>query len=162
MASVATKPTTPAASSNAKHVLAKVDNVLRKIGTDEKFSPTVRDLEPGRVEARYAVRPDEKSTDRYEVVTVFDFRNASATEIQNLAIKHCVIATQRNFREMASDKTTLAAAMNAGQWARVNVKTDIVDAARKSADPVARARSAVAKSGLTKAELLAMIAAMPE
>lgn len=155
---------TPATSSNARNVLAAQPQAkpttLRKIAEGETFTQQTKMLEPGRLETRFSVKPSDTSTDRYEVVTVFDFRTASPAEIQQLALKACVIAAQRNFREAA--KNNAIAALNAAQWAAVNVKTDIIDAARKSTDPVAKAKSAVLKAGLSKADLLALISAMPD
>lgn len=162
MAQVAAKQNAnvPSKSTNVSHVAAKLPTKLRKIGVDETFSASIKHLEPGRVEARFAVRPDEKTDDRYEVISVYDFRATSPAETQALAMRACVIETQRKWRTAA--KVNLANAMNAAQWSAVNVKTDVVDAARKSANPVVKAKLAIIKSGLTKAELLAMLQAMPE
>lgn len=156
---------TPATSSNARNVLAaqpQAATKLRKIAEGETFAQQTKMLESGRLETRFSVKPDETvhKLDRYEVVTVFDFRSASPAEIQQLAMKACIIGMQRNFRE--AFKANEANALNAAQWAAVNVKTDIIDAARKSTDPVAKAKSAMLKAGLSKADLLALLSAMPD
>lgn len=159
MSKQSTKPNTPATSPNAANVVAK-QPTLRLIGADETFSPSTRMLEPGRWETRYAVKADEKSTDRYEVVTVYDFRSTSPTEVQELALKHCRIDTQRKFRDAA--KLNRIEALKAANWAAVDVKSGIVDAARKSADPAAKVMSAVLKNAASmnaeqRAALIALL-----
>lgn len=138
-----TRANVPARSTNAAHVAPKSIPLLRTIEDAEKFSPTVKHLDAGRLEVRFAVRPDENSKQRFECVTVFDFRTASPAEVQALAVRACVIETQRKWRTAA--RTNLGDARKSAQWSTVDVKSDIVDAARKSADPVAKAWSALGK-----------------
>lgn len=167
MATATNRVSAPATSANKSNVVARVlpttTATLRLIPEDETFSPTMTPVqgEPGLVDARYAVRPDEKSEDRYEVTTRFDFRGCSPVEVQLMAAKHAVIVSQRNFRIAA--KTDKNAALRPDQWRNVNVKVDIIDAARATADPMAKAKSAVSKlSSDERKALFAQLANDPD
>lgn len=101
----------------------------------------------------FSCRRDEKS-DRYALTSVIDFSGCSQAEIIELATRTVVIDLQRQWRVLAA--SNLANATRANPFSKVNVKAAIVDATRKTATPIAKAKSAASK--LTDAEKRAMIA----
>lgn len=156
------KTSTPRVLSDVSKNVLPVSNAtkLRQLGVDETFSPTAKMVEPGLWEVRTSVAPhgvkNDKSLPSFEIVATYDFRTASPEEVQRLALRGAIIDVQRNWRD--AYKSNAENATNAAQWSRVNVKTDVIDATRAKADPLAKAKNAVNK--LTPAQVAELIAAM--
>ena len=99
----------------------------------------------------YVVKATADSPEKILIETELDFSDCTTTDLTRLATKHVVIWLQREFRN-ADGKTQ----GDAARWERkVNVKTELVAAERKTADPMAKANAALAKlSDEERAELL--------
>lgn len=113
---------------------------FREIPDNENFKRKDEIVGPGQVRSTFAVRMAE-GEQRYEVTTIFDFRDCEPDEVALLSLTNgCVVWLQRNIRECGIDALTPA------NWSHVDVKDQIIEApARVVADPVERARRAVAK-----------------
>lgn len=114
--------------------------------------------ETARVEAHFEVGNTAAIKKPHQVSSVLDFSECSREEILRLASKPVVIALQRRWNVLAG--SDLAKATAPGMFAHVNVKKDVVDAARQSAPPSAKAAKVVEKlTQAEKAELLAKLQA---
>lgn len=128
--------------------------MIKLLKTDETFSPShVFDAAKKTDNASFAVRATE-SAPRYALTSLLDFSACTQEEILEMAARTCIIDLQRQWRVLANTKGSTATTAN--PFARVNVKTAIVDAGRKSATPVSKAANAVNK--LSDAEKKALIA----
>ena len=107
--------------------------------------------------ATFYVKPSKTATDQYKIPAALDFANCSQEEILRLAARTVVIDLQRKFRsDIQGDTESKKRAMDAATWAKVDVKSSIVDAARRAADPVAKVRNSIAKlDDATRRALLA-------
>jgi len=128
---------------------------IRKLAADAEFSPVTKVT--GKIVAiTRTVKTDKDAKFRYELTCSLDFGTCSAEEILELATRSAWIDIQRQWRELAGTKGSTATTVN--PFAKVNVKTAIVDATRKSGprDPKVTAANALAK--LSPAERAALIA----
>lgn len=93
------------------------------------------------VEVVHTVRPDQDDPNRYELVWRFNFENVTPAELLKLATKTILIICQRDWRKAKNR-------MDENVWDNrtFNVR-DVLDEARKTADPAQRARSAASKLG---------------
>lgn len=131
---------------------------IRLIKSDETFSTTCNvDTAKKTVTATYGVRKTDKSP-RYALTSAFDFSGVSQAELLELAIRGVIIDTQRQWRVLANAANSTAERVN--PFASVNVKTAIIDASRKTADPVTKAVNALNK--LSPAERAAILKALGE
>jgi len=135
---------------------------IRPLGKDEKpnASMTVQGSgwETARVEAHFEVGNTAAIKKPHQAVSILDFSDCSREEILRLASKPVVIALQRRWNVLAG--SDLAKATAPGMFAQVNVKRDVVDAARQSAPPSAKADKLVDKmSADEKRALLAKLEA---
>jgi hypothetical protein len=122
-------------ASKAKHSL------LTPIGADEKVSKTVDVIGPDKVKAVYTFKTSERSSDVYRKETVFDFTGCSESDLLFLATATCRITVQRKLRELSE-----AEMLDPATFAVVNVKADIVDAKRQSADEMTKAIRALKRA----------------
>lgn len=129
---------------------------IRKLSKDETATTSL--TVSGRLaNAKFYVKPSKASSDQYEIAAAIDFAKCSPEEILRLAARTVVIDLQRRFRsDIAGDADSKKRAMDQATWDAVDVKSAIVDAARRSADPVAKARKSLEKlDDATRAALLA-------
>jgi hypothetical protein len=104
-----------------------------------EFSARAKDGEP-----RYAMKCD------------LDYSTLSHVELVELANRSVVIDLQRQWRVLAATKGSTV-----NPFARVNVKSAVVDASRRVASPATRAASALTKmSAKERADMLAALQAM--
>jgi hypothetical protein len=129
---------------------------IRKLSQDETGN-TKLEVKGKTVVATFSVRKDKNSPDRYAVECILDFGGCDANDLMLLATPQCVIDMQRDLR--AALKSDLANTLKSGAFAKVDVKKDIIDAARKAADPEAQAVRALVKTGITEDRARAIIAA---
>lgn len=128
---------------------------IRVLKSDETFSPSAT-VSGKKVAVKWTVKKDKnEKSPRYVVETTLDFSGVSQDELTLLAVRPIVIELQRQWRELATAKGSTATTVN--PFASVNVKSAIVDATRRTADPAARAKSLLAK--LSPAERKAIMAA---
>jgi alkyl hydroperoxide reductase subunit AhpC len=132
---------------------------IRTIKDTETFSPTATYVPATKLmTATFSVRPSDKEP-RHVLSCVIDYSKLSPTELVELAHRSVVIDLQRQWRVLASVKGNTARTVN--PFARVDVKSAIVDAARKVATPAARASNALTKmSAKERADLLAALQSM--
>ena len=124
---------------------------IRKMTATDKLAETK--INGKKAVVNWSVKADgEKTTPRYMLTSTFDFSGCSDAEILSLALKSVVIEAQRQWRDLANTKGSTATTVN--PFATVNVKSAIVDATRRTADPVARA-TAMAKK-LTPEQIAAI------
>lgn len=127
--------------------------MIKLLKSDETFSPShVFDAVKNTDNVSFAVRATE-SAPRYALTSTLDFSACSKEEILELAARTVIIDLQRQWRVLANTKGSTATTVN--PFAKVNVKTSIVDAGRKSATPVSKAVNALNK--LSDAEREAII-----
>ena len=126
---------------------------IRKIGKDDTASTKIT-VAGKNVTAVYTCRKDKDAADRYSVQSTLDFSNCSQDEILEMAARTIVIDLQRQWRTLA--KNNLANATKAGTFASINVKQDVVEAARKATDPAIKVVSALDK--MSDAEREAVLA----
>lgn len=128
---------------------------IRVLKSNESFSPQVK-ITGKKAQVQWSVKKDKsEKSPRFAIATELDFSAVSAEELMTLAIRPVVIELQRQWRELAATKGSTATTVN--PFKTVNVKTAIVDATRKTADPVARAKAAMSK--LSDKERAAILAA---
>lgn len=113
------------------------------------------------VVAKFATKPSKHSPDRFGFNTVLDFGGCSDDEILALAAKTVVISVQRNFRETFAENSD--AAVEASQWDRVDVKSDVIDIQRGPRGPIDRKRQTLSNmrrlSGDDMADVIAQLKA---
>ena len=108
---------------------------IRKLAKDEAAS-TKMEVRGKTVSAVFSARKDKDAADRYSIETELNFGNCSNEEILELAARIVLIDLQRQWRAVA--KGNMSAATKDGTFAKVDVKTEVVDAARKGADPTTK------------------------
>lgn len=132
---------------------------IRTIKDGDTFSASFDFNEKtGHAAATFSVRPSDKEP-RHVLSCDIDYSKLSKSELVELANRSVVIDLQRQWRVLAATKGNTARTVN--PFARVDVKTAIVDAARKSATPAQRASNALTKmSAKERADMLAALQAM--
>lgn len=134
----------------------EMEMTIRELKKDETFSTTLT-INGKIVNATWSVRKNEDGP-RYAVTSKFDFGAVSTTELYELAMRSVIIDVQRQWRILANAKGSTATRVN--PFATVNVKTAVIDAGRKTADPKTRASNLLAK--LSEAERKAVLAMFAE
>lgn len=99
-----------------------------------------------------------QDTEGVEVSCTINFADCTTADLINLATKTVIVEMQRRAR--ASEK--MEAVLGDYEEKGFNVKSDWLDVMRSGPDPVAKARKVFEKSGLSKAELRAMIDEMED
>lgn len=135
---------------------------MRKIANDETFS-TVATVIPNskKLEMAFAVKPSEKSPDRFEIKSTVDFSKCSDADVLLLAAQSVRITMQRMFRVayLGSNKSE---ALADATWQKFDVKSRIIDVERTrgTVDPVSAVSRNLAKMSTADARklLLAEIA----
>lgn len=85
----------------------------------------------------HTVKPNEESQSRYELTWKYDYTNVTREELMRLATRPMVITKQGQWRG-AKDR------MNTEKWDNVTfVIRDLLDGAKKKADPVEKAKKAL-------------------
>ena len=106
------------------------------------------------VHTTYTFKPDEKSKNVYPVETVLDFSNCSQAEILELATQQIRIVLQSRFRSMGD-----AQRLDPTTYARVDVKSEIVETQRAVVDDDTRAvRALVAATGMSQEDAAKIVA----
>lgn len=127
---------------------------IRQLKNGETFSPDVK-INGKKAVVTWSVKKDkDEKSPRYVIVTELDFTGVSPADMMKLAIRPVTIELQRQWREAAAVKGSTATTVN--PFVTVNVQNAVVNAARRTADPVARATAMFAK--LTPAQRLAIAA----
>ena len=126
---------------------------IKTIKDTETFSSTF-EFDPKTKHAQVAFSVRAKEGDPRHVLTCdIDYSKCSQAEIMELAQRAVTIDLQRQWRVLAATKGSTAKTVN--PFAKVDVKTAVIDATRKAATPMSRAMSALSKmSAAEKAELL--------
>lgn len=135
---------------------SKVANTARRqpLGADETAKREMEVLDNSRVRSAYTFRKDENSKDRYPITTVFDFSNCSQAEILELATASVRITLQAKLRAMGDG------ALNPDVYAKVDVKSDILDTTRSQVDPMTSAiRALIRATGMPETEARALVEA---
>lgn len=125
---------------------------IRKLSTDEKLS-TSTSIKDTTCTATFGVRASEASTTRFALTCKLDFSGCSREELIALASKSVIIDVQRQWRVAHIDDKTDP---KSNEFATVDVKKSIVDATRKTADPMAKVKSAL--SGMSPEAVAALLA----
>jgi hypothetical protein len=113
----------PKGNTNQK---AKPATILQPIADDAAATRSmVVDVAAKTVTTTFAFKLSEKDTKRYQKTTVFNFDGCSQEEILSLALPTVRIIIQRNLRALGEK------ALDAANYATVNVKRDIIDAQRQ-------------------------------
>lgn len=111
-------------------------------------------LDDNKVKAEYTFRVDEKSKDRYPIVTVFDFGNCSREDILFLAASSVRITVQGKLRSMGNS------ALDASTYATVDVKSEVCEAQKSQVDETIRGIRALARAtGVSEARAREIIEA---
>lgn len=131
---------------------------IRTLKNDETFSSKFDYNEKtGHVLCAFTVRPSEKEL-RHVLECDVDYSKLSKPELIELAHRGVVIDLQRNWRTLAATKGNTVRTVN--PFAKVDVKSAVVDASRKVATPITRASSAISKmTAKERADMLAMLQA---
>jgi hypothetical protein len=120
---------------------------IRSLKNDEKFSASFT-YDPATKVATvvWSCRRSEKDP-RYAFTSQLDFSNVGEADMAELASPTAIIALQRRWRVLANSNLENATTVN--PFAKVNVKSAIVDVERKgfgpAKPPVERARKELAK-----------------
>ena len=112
---------------------AATSNHMTLLSGDEKMPRSMEYLGENRIRVTGTVRFDEKSNDRYRMNSVFDFSNCSEAEILELASASVRITIQGRIRAMREGAVTSRA------FGNVDVKSEVVDAQKSSADELTKA-----------------------
>lgn len=136
---------------------------LRVIPEDETFS-TKLEINPGNanyVDATFAAKASDKSKDRYEVKSTFDFTGVTADELKLMASRQVRIDVQRDFRVMALGKDG-GKALEAPRWRKISVR-ELLDreTTRGPVDPVLAVRKNLEKLGVSGAKLEEIMKSIP-
>lgn len=115
---------------------------ITKIAADGKATITTKVVSETHLECRFAVRQNESSGTRYQVVSTVDFTDVTAEEMMALASRTIVIDAQRQFRVLAAENLNEATKPDA--WAKISVR-EFLDRDRKDVDPKTRALNAMKK-----------------
>jgi hypothetical protein len=113
---------------------------LRKLGNDESFERSTV-VDGDKVTLTRAVKPSEKSPERFVVEVTLDFSGVSPDDRLTMAANAAWITVQRRWR--AAYAANPENACEASLWAAIDVQNEIVDAGRAHADPVTRAVKAI-------------------
>ena len=116
-----------------KRTEGPASNHMTLLSGDEKMPRSMEYLGENRIRVTGTVRFDEKSPDRYMMNSVFDFSNCSEAEILELAAASVRITIQGRIRAMREGAVTSRA------FANVDVKSEVVDAQKSSADELTKA-----------------------
>lgn len=112
----------------------KVNAVKKLLKTEHATRSMHVKLADNTVKVSATVRPDGNTSDRYQMEFTLDFTNASPEEMFELASRSAIIAYQAQWRRAKE-----AYRMDASKWERtIDVKAEILDAERRSADPMAK------------------------
>lgn len=132
---------------------------IRTIKDTDTFSSTfVYDPKTKHAAVSFSCRAKEGDP-RHVLTCDIDYSTCSQAEIMELANRTVVIDLQRQWRVLAATKGSTARTVN--PFAKVNVKTAVVDATRKSATPATKVMANLVKlSAKELADLEAQIAAM--
>lgn len=125
---------------------------IRKLSTDEKLSNSTSS-NGKTVKAVFGVRASEASQTRFALTCELDFSNVSMEELMQLASKSVIIDVQRQWRVAHIDDKQEP---TKNEFAKVDVKKQIIDATRKSADPLAKVKAAL--GGMSPEAIAALLA----
>ena len=103
---------------------------LRTIADSETFSATTKYLGQKKVEAIFSLRRDAKSQ-RFEKKATFDFEHVTEEELYLLAMYACKVKLQALLRNLSPEVMA-----NAQTLASIDVKRDLLEADKATADPV--------------------------
>lgn len=129
---------------------------IRKLNKDEKLSNSTS-IVNSTATAVFKVRRSESSDEAFVLTCKLDFSTCSQDEILALATRTAIIDIQRQWRVA---HVTEKGDPKSNEFATVNVKSQVVDSQRKTADPLAKAKSLLDKLSPTeRAALLASLKA---
>jgi hypothetical protein len=169
MTNIENAQTAPASNQNAKpnnNQKAKAGKVL----PDQSKQPKVANLrmpipegesakrdfktdaDAKKVVSTFSFKLSDKATERYQVVSQFDFSTCSMEEILELAAATVRIVVQSKLRAMGEG------ARNPNVYTNVNVKAEVVDTQRQAVDDFTKASRALGK--LSDAERQQILAAL--
>ena len=115
-------------------------NQLRVIPESETFSATTKYIGSKKVEAIFSLRRDAKSQ-RFEKKATFDFEHVTEEELYLLAMYACKVKLQALLRNLSPEVMT-----NAQTLASIDVKRDLLEADKATADPVTAAVRSIQKA----------------
>ena len=113
---------------------------LRTIADSETFSATTKYLGQKKVEAIFSLRRDAKSQ-RFEKKATFDFEHVTEEELYLLAMYACKVKLQALLRNLSVEVMT-----NAQTLASIDVKRDLLEADKATADPTTAAVRSIQKA----------------
>ena len=113
---------------------------LRTIADSETFSATTKYLGQKKVEAIFSLRRDAKSQ-RFEKKATFDFEHVTEEELYLLAMYACKVKLQALLRNLSPEVMA-----NAQTLASIDVKRDLLEADKATADPVTAAVRSIQKA----------------
>src|SRR6476620_10493571 len=115
-------------------------NQLRVIPESETFTTTTKYLGSKKVEAIFSLRRDAKSQ-RYEKKATFDFEHVNEEELYLLAMYACKVKLQALLRNLSPEVMA-----NAQTLASIDVKRDLLEADKATADQVTAAVRSIQKA----------------
>lgn len=156
---LATKPQVvdaPKASAQpkAKRILSPVQPKVEPTKEQPKVVKYTKLLDNNRMETRFTVKENEDATEELAVTVVFDYRNVSREELLDLATASTRISLQSRLRKMSPESRKAYAS----KTQTIDVKGEIVAAARQQSDPTATAIRALTRAtGCSDEEARAII-----
>lgn len=124
---------------------------MKKLAEGENATRSMTvDLGSSTVSVSATVRPDGKTSDRYQMEFILDFTDVTEEEFYQLAARSAVIAYQAQWR-----KAKEADRLDTAKWERtIDVKAEIIDVERSKADTLTKAKTLVGK--MSEAEKTAL------
>lgn len=111
-------------------------------------------LDNQKLQSTFSFKLSDKSPDRYQVESVFDFSGCTQEEILELAAATVRIVVQSKLRAMGEG------ARNPNAYAKVDVKREVVETQRQAVDDYTKAVRQLGKlSDAEKQQLIAALAA---
>lgn len=158
-----TSKTNAQSKAATKRILQPTAAPTVPVAEKQQVQKYMKLVAPKVVESRYTVKENEDATDELAVVTRFDYTNCTEEDILNLATSSVRITIQGRIRKMTAEARKLYAATPQ----TVDVKAEIVAAARQQRDPMDRMVADLARAkGWTEARarpvVERMLAAMEE
>jgi hypothetical protein len=147
------------AQPKAKRVLQPVAPAKLEVAEKQQVHKFTKLLDDNRMQSVFTCKENEDATDEQKFDVIFDYANCSREELLELATSSTRITLQGRIRKMKADARKLYAA----KQQTVDVKSEIVAAARQQRDPLDRmvadfARATGMSEGAARSELEKLIA----
>jgi hypothetical protein len=113
---------------------------LQPVAADVKVSRSMEYMEKGKIRVTGTVRFNEKSLERYYINSVYDFSKCTDAEILELAASSVRITIQARIRTIGET------ALQTKPFAMVDVKSEVVDAAKTTVDDITKSIRSLARA----------------